>query len=116
MNIAPPSGFRTNFLRLCSGPLIWAAHFLAVYAFTGILCARPAMQKEWLGVNVATWSVFLAAVVALAAIASLQLRWRRLLKDGQTRFIHRVALGLALLSALAIIWETVPAMLIQGCQ
>lgn len=110
------TSFTRNMLIMLAGPLIWAAHFLAIYVFTGIVCARPALQAEWLGMNVAGWGTLAATIAAFIAMAAILLR----LHPGQTdqdnrRFIRWMSLALGLLSAIAIAWESVPVFLVPAC-
>ena len=108
--------FTTNFLLMLAGPLIWAAHFLAVYVYAGILCARPRWNVEWLGLSIAGWGTVAASVVALAAMAALLVFARaRGVEHDNRIFIRWISIGLSLLSAVAIIWETVPVFLVPAC-
>lgn len=106
------TSFTRSFLRLFSGPTIWALHFLAIYGATGVLCARPALRQDWLGISAIAWMLGTAALLAVAAIELIHARdWR----DRKTDFMRMTASGLALLSIIAIVWETVPLFLVPEC-
>jgi len=109
-------GFLRGFLATLAGPLVWALHFLVVYGFNGVLCARPAMQDYWLGIPLSSWVICGVSGLALVAMALLYLRSRsRLPAVGNPRFLPGLAAALTLLSALAVIWETVPALMLPAC-
>jgi hypothetical protein len=108
--------FTFNFLLIFSGPLIWALHFVGIYGFTGVFCARPPVSWEWLGFSIAVWVITAASLVALAAMAALCL----LVKPRDTgrdnlAFIRWMSITLTLLSALAVIWEALTAFLVPVC-
>lgn len=110
------SPFTHNFLLLFSGPLIWAVHFVAIYAFTGVVCARAGTIQAWLDMHVALWAIAGASVFALAAIAAINLGIRpRDAAPDNHRFIRWMSITLGLLSAIAIVWETLPAFLVPVC-
>jgi hypothetical protein len=115
MHMITPS-FTRDFLRLFSGPIIWAIHFLTIYGFTGVLCARPALRDTWLGISVFSWGIGAATSVAIAALIFLHSRdWRNILAGRKSDFIHLTASGLGLLSIVAIVWETVPVFIVPAC-
>ncbi|OGB21206.1 MAG: hypothetical protein A3I66_02425 [Burkholderiales bacterium RIFCSPLOWO2_02_FULL_57_36] len=99
-----------------SGPLIWAVHFVAIYGFIGIVCARPAMNLVWLGIGIATWGVIGAGFAAIAAIAAVYLRIKpRDAAPDNRSFIRWMSLTLSLLSAIAVVWETMAIFLVPAC-
>ena len=115
MRAAAPS-FTRGFLRLFSGPIVWAIHFLLVYGFTGVLCARPAWEVQWLGIGLLEWGIGSAAVAALALLAFIHLgRRRKEAVEINAVFVRRTGAALALLSALAIVWESLPLLLVPAC-
>lgn len=109
--------FTRTFLLMFSGPLIWAAHFLFIYVLNGVVCARPAAQVEWLGIGAASWGINAATIVAIGAIAAIQLRIKtRQTQAGNPDFIDWITTTLSLLSAIAIIWQTLPVFLVPACE
>lgn len=115
MNIVHATSFTRNALRLCAGPLIWAAHFLGIYGLTGVVCARPDAQVAWLGSSILVWGVGAASVAALVAIAALQWRAGRQQASDDSGFIRWTAAALSVLSSIAIVWETMPVFLVSAC-
>jgi hypothetical protein len=110
------SSFTYNFLLLFSGPIIWAIHFLAIYGFTGVLCARPPVAAGWYGTGIAIWVITAASLLAVGAMAALCLRAKpRDATEDNHRFVRWMTVTLSLLSAIAILWETLAAYLVPVC-
>lgn len=109
------STFTHDFLLLFSGPLVWAVHFLAIYGFIGVVCARGAAGVSWLGIGIGTWGVAGAGLLAIAAIAaSFALQPRHAAPDNR-RFVRWITVRLGLLAMVAIAWETVTVFLVPVC-
>lgn len=109
--------FDSTILRLFSGPLIWAAHFLAIYGFAGLACARRLQYAEWLGIGVVTWAVGALTLAAVAAVLLPGARadYRQTPRDS-AGFIRWTGAALGLLSVLAIAWEALPVLLVPACK
>jgi hypothetical protein len=105
--------------RLWIGPLVWAAHFLAIYAFTASACARYVAMGAF-GVGVVAW--FIGAVTAIAA-AVLGVTIALALLDGRRSgshaapagFVHWLTAAIACLVLLAIVWEALPILFMPFC-
>lgn len=109
------SAFTHDFLLLFAGPLIWAIHFVAIYGFTGVVCARPDPGAAWLGVGLLTWGLVGAALAAIAAIvACLAVKPKDAATDNRS-FVRWVSAGLGLLAIVAIVWETMTVFLVPSC-
>ncbi|AEC19466.1 hypothetical protein PT7_0926 [Pusillimonas sp. T7-7] len=110
------SNFTRTFLFMLAGPLIWAAHFLFIYAWHGLVCARPALQINWLNMPISMWIILTAGVLALTVMAATHLCWRKRMPHmGNPKFLPWLAATLSLLSALAVVWETIPLVWIPAC-
>lgn len=110
--------FTRSFLTMFSGPILWAIHFLFIYGFNGIMCARPALQREWAGLSLSGWAIVLASGAALLAIGLISLgAWRsRTGTDAANKDFERwMTAGLGLLSAFAIVLEAIPVFLVPQC-
>ncbi|NYT57584.1 hypothetical protein H0A65_01455 [Alcaligenaceae bacterium] len=108
--------FQRAFLFMLAGPIIWAIHFLFIYALHGLACARPMLLGVWLGRPASAWIIVVAGAFAIIAMAWIYLQWRHSMPDmGRPAFIPRLAAALSLLSALAIIWETIPLLWLPAC-
>lgn len=96
---------------------VWALHFVAVYSVQGLTCAE--------GWNPRTgfWAMLALTLPALAAIAWLGLRARRLARDtlagdavSQRRRFAAQATGLcAVLATLAVLFTLAPVLLLPVC-
>ena len=94
---------RAAFL-LSAGPLAWAAHFLAIYGFTGVACARGfAASVPWF-VGGAT----LGAVLACAWVMRVALRHRE-------DFEAWLSASLCAVALLAIAWEAMTVLWVAPC-
>jgi len=110
------NSFSRAFLFMLAGPIIWAAHFLFIYSVNGIACARPALHGAWAGLPVSSWIIVAAGLAALAAMALIHLRLRtRAPPIGHPGFLAWLAGALSLLSAVAVVWETIPVLLVPAC-
>ena len=104
------------FLPWLAGPLAWAAHFVFIYAANGVFCARPALHGLWVDGGLAAWVMIAAALLALAAIALVYWRhWHRWPPTDEPGFFRWVAGALSLLAAIAIVWQTLSALMVPTC-
>jgi len=104
------------FLPLLAGPLAWAAHFVIIYAANGVFCARPALHRLWVDDGLAAGVMIAAALLAVGAIALVYWRqWRRWPRAGNAGFLRWVAGALGLLASIAIVWQTLPVVLVPAC-
>jgi heme/copper-type cytochrome/quinol oxidase subunit 2 len=91
-------------LLMAAGPLAWAAHFAAIYGFTGIACARGiAGAVPW---AIAAFTLVAAGVVLAVIVTCLRRR---------ESFEHWLAATLAGAALVAILWEAIPALLVPAC-
>lgn len=101
-------------ISMTGAPLVWAAHFVVLYAVAGTACQKLAGPEAiWM----VQWVTASATVLALAAIGWVV--WYsavRLQGDATGRFMARVTLMLAVLSAVAVIFSALPAILSASCQ
>jgi hypothetical protein len=100
-------------LRMLSGALIWAAHFLALYGFAALACARGFAHTQWLGIGVPVWTTGTATMIALATLLAIVAtsirRWP------SVAFIDGMTAAVAALAILAVIWETLPVLMLRPC-
>lgn len=101
-------------ISLAGAPLVWAAHFVLIYSVAGTLCQKlPAGDA----ILASQWVIAVATGLALAAIAWVA--WHSAMRLGggvNGRFMARVTLMLAGLSALAVIFSALPAIFAASCQ
>ena len=126
MSAAPPLQPRPRLalgVATLGGALAWFAHFLAIYAIAEFGCVSGLQAARFVGLSTVAWLLFAATGVALAvALGSAVLAWRRvgtgegLDAPSPRAFLARTGLGLDLVFAAAIAYETVPVIYyLQGC-
>ncbi|GGG23970.1 hypothetical protein GCM10010964_10160 [Caldovatus sediminis] len=97
-------------LALPAPPLLWAAHFLAVYVFVSLACLWGWHRAAVLGLPLAA-AVVAAATFVFAAAVLLCDRAAARRRD----FYGRTGAGLALLFAAATLMVGLPALLAPAC-
>ena len=126
---------RDSLFSLIAGPLVWTGHFLTLYVFTAIACAKGFFHEEILGVRVVQLFGAAVTVVAVALILDTMMlsyrRWRGVASDGQPapapphdasdvasrrRFMAYAGFLLSGLALVATIWETLPIMFFATCE
>ena len=104
--------------RLWIAPAVWALHFLAIYGFTALACARNA-RTGLLGIDAVPWLVGGATVVAasllLSTIWTAVRDGRRRASTDATVFVHWLTAATACIVLIAIAWETLPIFLVPVC-
>lgn len=115
MTVSP---FTRTFLLIFSGPLIWAVHFLAIYVFVALACARQFADVVWLGAGVAQWAVGMLTLAGVGSVAAVIVLYdRRHDQPGRDAadFVRWTTFTLGALSIGAMVWEAVPAYLVPVC-
>lgn len=115
MRVSPEPGLVRAGGYALSGLLVWTVHFVFIYGFVGLACARPWGTAAALGVGLVPLVVGLATLLAAAAIPAI-LVLGRLRGDGANRFLDRLALAIGLLALLAVIWEGAAILVVPACQ
>jgi len=125
---------RDSLFSLIAGPLVWTGHFLTLYIFTAIACAKGFFHDEMLGVRVVQLCGAAVTVVAVVLILDTMMlfyrRWRGR-SDGQPapspphdandvasrrRFMAHAGFLLSGLALIATIWETLPIVFFATCE
>ena len=98
----------TNLLLGTAPLLVWAAHFVFSYVFVAVSCAAGPVR---------TAALLMASVIAIVATAVLLWRSVQRLRrrHGPQRLRDVATAGSAVLALLAIVWTSVPMLLISGC-
>ena len=102
---------------LLIGPVIWAAHFMTVYAAQGWLCAIGAAQDR---IIAAVFALTLPPLLALAAALFMPAGLARLLRasdwgEETQHFLAGAMRLLSLLSLLAVLYFATAAALLPAC-
>ena len=103
----------SDLLRVFTGPVVWFAHFAAVYGAEALMCA-PALGRP----RLMTGLLVIATAVALAALGLFTwrlMRQHRTPASDNAAFLRIAALSLAALSLLGLIWTTLPALWLPAC-
>ncbi len=100
------SGFN-DLLFMSAGGIIWAARFGTAYAIAALSCAKGFRTDTLGGYPLASALIAGVTVIALAGAAIVfVLAARRIMGSRESVFVPWVAAGMALLGALAMIWES----------
>jgi hypothetical protein len=95
----------TRVLRMTGGLLIWAAHFIGLYAISS--AADVWSSSEAAGVRWAGLAFSLACLFAVIAMAGWIGRGR-LAAPGPEAWERRVGLTGVLVAGVGVLWQTVP--------
>lgn len=109
-------------LLSAGGLVVWAGHFTAIYAITALACERGLAGRRLLGLPWLTVLVGLATVLVLVLLTLLlrrALAAARLsaLDGGQTEpgFTSWFASVTTVLAAIAVVFQTMPVLLLPDC-
>lgn len=112
------SGFVAWITMTLAGFIVWGVHFMGVYSFGAVACARGWSAVSFLGLPLLPLGIFAASLLAIAVIliayALWSRAWRRFEEEvhGFTRFLTGAT---AVLSIASILLNTLPALLISPC-
>lgn len=122
------TGTGTDLWRVILAPVIWTGHFLFIYIYAAVFCEKAGRNAPLLPVQ---WATMLATLAALAGIALVTRRlWRvraRSLTENdfdfehnspeeRHRFLSHVAVMLCALSAVAVLYTSLPALYLDSCR
>ena len=103
--------FAPTLFLLIGGLAIWAVHFLVIYSYAGLLCARTEWARlQFLNIGAVPLGVAAATIAALLALSVL-LAWtlrssaRTVRTDAEPLFLSVLSAGGISLAAIAIVWE-----------
>jgi hypothetical protein len=113
--------------QLAAPPLIWAAHLLLSYCTAAIFCEKYALRDDSLGlVRVAIAGYTLLALVAIGYAGARAYRRHRYgdsttphdfdTPEDRHRFLGFATFLLAGLSAVAVVFQALPAAFIGSCR
>jgi hypothetical protein len=103
-------------LYCLAGPAVWAAHFFVLYGAHALICARMGASAPGGLWPFLAASATALALLGLAGIIALRVRFgARRNGRSEARFSREVAIGLALLSMLGVVWGALPAALMAPC-
>ncbi len=106
--------------------VVWALHLLVVYSLQGLVCGERWANPRIAGMEALAWCVLALTAASFAALAWMGLRawrgWRAGSTDRSTpalaarrRFFAAVTAALCALAAIAVLFTTLPVLLLPGC-
>lgn len=122
------TGSGTDLWRVIAAPVVWAAHFLFCYAYAAIYCEKhgraAALSEPAVAVAVATavalaligWSLFGLWRVRGRSLTDNDFEYEHNTPEERHRFLSHVALMLGILSAVAVLYVTVPMLYLSSCR
>lgn len=121
MSAVVERSFALRLLLASASLLVWGAHFLFIYIFAALACARAFADLRLIGVGVVPLAILTSTIAALLLLAWLSIRaWRLesriLAADPETpRFLRYLGAALAIYSAGAILLQALPTLIIPVC-
>lgn len=106
---------------------VWAVHLVSVYSLQGVACAEGLDRARFAGIELPSWWMLGLTAVALALLAWFARRawrgWHAARADGlasprvaaRRRFAAGVSGALCVLAAVAVVFTTLPVLLLPGC-
>ena len=67
MSATAETGFAHRLLLASAGLLVWGAHFLFVYVFTALACARAFADLRLIGIGIVPMAILAATAAASVA-------------------------------------------------
>lgn len=122
------TGTGTDLWRVIVAPSVWAVHFLACYVWAAVHCEKAGRTAT---LDPARTGILVLTALALLFIAVNTIRlwrtWARSLTEDDLdfehntpeerhRFLHHAALMLSVLSAVAVVYVAIPALLVETCR
>jgi hypothetical protein len=126
---------RDSLFSLIAGPMVWVVHFLTLYIFTAIACARGFFHVEVLGLRIVLLVGGILTLIALVLILDAAvISWRRWRSeppeggeaplpphdetdtDSRQRFMAYAGLLLSGISLVATMFETLPILIFTSCR
>jgi hypothetical protein len=122
------TGSGTDLWHVIAAPIVWALHFLFCYVWAAIYCEKAGrgapLDEPRLVVIVAT--LVALALIGLSTRSLWRVRGRSLTDDDfefehntpeeRHRFLSHVALMLCVLSAVAVLYVTIPMLYLTTCR
>jgi hypothetical protein len=104
----------TDILRIALPFTVWVISFSSVYALNGVIC-----EPYWQGGDIPTVGRSILIIIAGTAVTAqagliLALGWTG--AGGGSRFVERMALGLAVAALFCSVWTSLPTLMFPMCR
>jgi hypothetical protein len=110
--------FGAALLRMSAPLVIWAVHFLVIYGLTAIACAHGFGATRVLGIDIVSWGIGAATVVAAGAMLftiAAAVRHLRPQSNGTAAFVHWMSAAAGGLALVGVLWEAMPVLIVPVC-
>ena len=115
--------FLSKMTFMTGGFIIWATHFVVVYVFNALACARFFAGVDVLGFGIVPLTLTVLTVLALLATAWVMLKgygWGGPMRgeahdDPSSRFVRHMTLTIGALSLVAIFWQGIVTLILIPC-
>ncbi|PWE27167.1 hypothetical protein C4N9_17835 [Pararhodobacter marinus] len=111
--------------RITFAPTVWALHFVLCYGLVSLSCAKELIPIATVQAVLTALSLLALAIIAWLGFRSLR-QWRVLVTgqlehpegtpESRHRFLGHAAFLLSVISAIGVIFVSMPLILIGGCQ
>jgi hypothetical protein len=106
----------TELLLCLGGPIVWALHLFGLYGGATLACVPTTTDHIDLASLAATLTLTAVAAVLGLMLWQATRRWPQHAEHrGATRFLRRVSFVLGGIAIVAIVWSTVPVLLLYPC-
>jgi hypothetical protein len=104
-------------VHLLAGPMIWIAHFMAVYLLVEVSCGFDLLRSDALGIPVISLIVTASTLAAMAAVGWFVFRSAAMRSSGGVveEFVGFGGILLGTLFTVAIAFVGLPALMIPPC-
>lgn len=114
LRLTPVTGY------LLGGMILWVGAFTGSYALAAVVCARGLADFSVLGIAILPFSIGLITLVALAGTGLIgAVAYRRIPRtagdSGLPGFVRSLALLVALMAFVGIVWNGLPVVFFATC-
>ena len=122
------TGTGTDLWRVIAAPIVWALHFLFCYVFAAVYCEKLGRDASLGGPTIVIIGATVVALglIGLSVLSLCRVRGRSLTDNDfefehntaeeRHRFLSHVALMLCVLSAVAVLYVTIPMLYLSSCR
>lgn len=106
----------THPLQLVLGLIIWSIWLVLIYTILSVTCSVAPPADSFSALTWVNGALFILTIVTTALLAFFASRcWRAPAKPGNRRFVARVAAGIYLAGAMAVLAVGLPVLVLPPC-